>query len=233
MKLAIMQPYIFPYIGYFQLMNAADEFIVYDKIEFTKKGWINRNRILVNGKDDYISFPVKKDSDFLNISDRYLADGWEQDRKKILNKITESYRRAPHFNNVYPLIEKALLFEDKNLFSFILNSLQLVKEYLEIQTQLIVSSAVLPESNLKGENKVIEICKTRNARIYINPIGGTLLYSKERFEEEGINLQFLRSTNVPYRQFNDEYVPWLSIIDVMMFNFKEDIRKLMKEYILE
>ncbi len=83
MKLAIMQPYFFPYIGYFQLINTVDEFVVYDNIEFTKKGWINRNRILVNGKDEYITLPIKKDSDFLHVKDRFLAETWSKDSAKM------------------------------------------------------------------------------------------------------------------------------------------------------
>ena len=105
-----MQPYFFPYIGYFQLMNAVDEFVVYDNIEFTKKGWINRNRILVNGKDFYITLPIKHDSDYLYIIDRLLADTWPIERKKMLNRIIESYRKAPNFNVVFSVIEKVLLF---------------------------------------------------------------------------------------------------------------------------
>ncbi len=93
-------------------------FVVYDNIEFTKKGWINRNRILVNGQDAYITLPLKKDSDYLDISKRYLSETWVADRKKMLNRITESYRKAPFFKDVYPLIEAAVLFEDNQLFNF-------------------------------------------------------------------------------------------------------------------
>src|SRR5438445_505000 len=106
MRIGIMQPYFFPYIGYFQLINAVDEFVVYDNIEFTKKGWINRNRILVNGKDAYITIPLKKDSDYLNVNERWLADVWTVERKKLLNRITESYRKAPYYESIYNLAEK-------------------------------------------------------------------------------------------------------------------------------
>src|SRR6188768_4511537 len=112
MSIAIMQPYLFPYIGYFQLMAAVDEFVVYDNIEFTKKGWINRNRILVNGKDTFITLPLKKGSDYLNVNDRYLADSWLTDRTKLMNKVTEAYRKAPQFNLAYPVIKKCIFFED-------------------------------------------------------------------------------------------------------------------------
>ncbi len=230
MKLAIMQPYLFPYIGYFQLMNAVDEFVVYDNIEYTKKGWINRNRILVNGKDSYISFPLKNDSDYLNINERYLADSWVTERKKILNKISESYKKSPNYNTVFPIIEKAVLFQDTNLFLFILHSLNLIREYLEIQTPLTKSSSVPIEHTLKAEKKVIGICKSRNADTYVNPIGGVDLYSKEQFKMEGIDLYFLKSKDISYKQYNNQFVPWLSIIDVLMFNSKDEIKRLIDFY---
>jgi hypothetical protein len=221
MKVAIMQPYLFPYIGYFQLMNAVDEFIIYDNIQFTKKGWINRNRILVNGVDTYITLPLKKDSDYLNIKDRFLSDDWSIERKKILNRITESYRKAPQFNFVYPIIESILMYEERNLFSFIFNSLKEINQYLNIKTPLIISSSIPINHDLKAENKVIELCKARTATIYINPIGGVELYSKENFKNEGLELQFLKANNIIYSQFKNNFVPFLSIIDVMMFNNKQ------------
>ena len=223
-----MQPYFLPYIGYFQLMSAVDEYIIYDNIEYSKKGWINRNRILVNGSDSFITIPLKKDSDYLNIKDRQLADSWSIERKKVMSKIVESYRKAPFFKSVTEVIERSLLCEDQNLFNFIHNSLSVVKEYLEIQTPVIVSSTIKIDHTLKSEKKVIEICKARNAINYINPIGGVDLYNREDFKKEGIVLNFLKSDNISYNQFGNEFIPWLSIIDVMMFNSKDDIKKYLK-----
>jgi hypothetical protein len=233
MKVAIMQPYFLPYIGYFQLINSVDEFVVYDNIEFTKKGWINRNRILVNGKDEYITLPIKKDSDYLQINQRYLADSSIMDKKKLLNKITGSYRKAPNYNSVYPLIEKCVSFEDNNLFNIILNSLLLINDYLKIRTPIILSSTIPIDHDLKAEKKVIEICRDRKAEIYINPIGGLQLYKKSEFKDQKIDLYFLRSNEVIYKQYNNEFVPWLSILDVMMFNSTEDIQKIIGFYKLE
>ena len=233
MKLAIMQPYLFPYIGYFQLMNAVDEFVVYDNIEFTKKGWINRNRVLVNGNDAYISFPLKKDSDYLDICERYLAEAWIADRKKMLNRIHASYSKSPYFSDVYPVIEKAILFEENNLFLFILNSMNLVKDYLQITTSLVTSSTIPVDHTLKAEKKVIEICKDRKAEVYINPIGGLGLYDKNEFKESGIELHFLKSDPIEYKQFENDFVPWLSIIDVMMFNSREQIKGYLNLYTLQ
>ena len=223
MKVAIMQPYFFPYIGYFQLINAVDEFVIYDNIQITKKGWINSNRNLVNGKDDYITLPLKKDSDYLQVCQRLLAETWVSDRKKMLNRIKESYRKAPYFDTVYPVIEECILFEDQNLFNFILHSVQQINKYLKIKTQLITASTIAMDHELKAESKVIEICKKRNANIYINPSGGVELYSKSNFADHSIDLQFIKSDDIQYKQFDKAFVPWLSIIDVMMLNSKDQI----------
>lgn len=232
MKIAIMQPYFLPYIGYFQLMNAVDEFVVYDGIKFTKGGWINRNRILANGKDSYITIPLKKDSDYLDVRDRFLADSWPVDRRSILNRIAASYRKAPYFNTSYPLFERVILFEEVNLFSFIFNSLRLVKEYLGIRTELLISSAIPIDDTLRREHKVIAICRARKADTYLNPINGIKLYDKGQFSREGINLHFLKADELTYRQLENDFIAWLSILDVMMFNSRETIGKLLNQYTL-
>ena len=205
-------------------MYMADVFVVYDNIEYTKKGWINRNRILVNGKDEYISLPLKKGSDFLQVKDRFLSDSWKSERNKLLNKISACYRKAPCFSATFSLIENVLMFEDDNLFNFIFNSLKVVKEYLGLPAQLVVSSTINIDHTLKSESKVLAICKELGATQYINPIGGVELYNKEVFENEGLELQFLQAKNVIYYQFENDFVPWLSILDVMMFNSKEKVQ---------
>lgn len=228
MKMAIMQPYLFPYIGYFQLMNAVDEFVVYDNIKHTKKGWINRNRILINGKDEFITFPLKHDSDFLDIRERCLADVWPEERRKIINKINDAYKKAPHYGTVYPVIEQCLLFDDMNLFKFIYNSLHVLKHYMEIDTQLIISSEIPANHHLKSEQRVIDICKARKANTYINPIGGLELYDKDNFKNAGLELKFLKTGNISYKQFSSDFIPFLSIIDVLMFNPMEDVKEYLR-----
>jgi hypothetical protein len=230
MKIAIMQPYFFPYIGYFQLINAVDEFVIYDNIQFTKKGWINRNRILVNQNEDYISLPLKKDSDYLNVNQRFLSDTWPIDSKKILNRTVESYRKAPQFEQVYTLFEKCLKVEEQNLFNFVQNSLIETLNYLSINTKIVESSSIDIDHQLKSEEKVLAICKAKNASTYINPSGGIELYSKERFERNGIKLQFQKSNPIDYLQFKNEFVPWLSILDVLMFNSKEEVKSFLNNY---
>lgn len=224
-KVGIMQPYFFPYIGYFQLLNHVDQFVIYDNIKYTKKGWINRNRILVNGEAQYISIPLKKDSDFLNVNQRFLSDDFNVEKNKILNKIKGAYRKAPQFNSVLPLIEDIFNFNDNNLFNYIFNSIKSITAFLDIKTQLIISSTLDLNSELyKSEEKVIEICKELNATDYINPIGGVELYDKKRFEKEGINLNFIRTEGVEYNQFGNDFIPHLSIIDVLMFNELDTVK---------
>jgi len=217
-RLAIMQPYFFPYIGYFQLMNAVDQFVIYDNIQFTKKGWIHRNRILSEGKDVYISLSLKKDSDYLDICDRTLADDFEKANNKLLRRIESSYRKAPHFHDFFPVVEAVLSFPDRNLFRFVANSLQAVAAYLNIETTVIHSSDIGIDHSLHGQERVLSICKHLEAKTYINSSGGIELYSSDRFRDEGIDLKFLQPQLNAYDQKCTQFVSALSIIDVLMFN---------------
>ena len=229
MKLAIMQPYFIPYIGYFQLINWVDQFIIYDDIQYTKKGWVNRNRVLVNSNDAYITLPLKKDSDYADIKDRYLAESWDSDRKKIINRIIENYRGAPYFEETYPLIEKILLFENNNLFKFLLQSLTLILNHLNIHTPIIISSTLGIDKTLKSQDKVIAICKNMEASDYVNPIGGISLYDKDHFSDQNISLHFLKTEIIQYQQFGNTFVPSLSIIDMLMFNSIENVISMINE----
>jgi hypothetical protein len=222
-SLAIMQPYFFPYIGYFQLINAADLFIAYDNIKYTKKGWINRNRILQDGKDVVFSIPLRKDSDSLDIRNREISADFK--KAKLLNQIREAYRRAPYFERTFPLVERIVLERDTNLFQFILNSIKEVCERLAIRTEIVVSSSLRIDHSLTGKTKVVALCKHVGADVYLNTIGGQDLYSKDDFGTHGISLKFLKMKSFEYKQLDNEFVPWLSIIDVMMFNSPDAIKE--------
>jgi hypothetical protein len=229
-KTAIMQPYFLPYIGYWQLINSVDEFIVYDNIEFTKKGWFNRNRMLEVDHDRLFTVPIKKDSDYLPVGKRFLSDDSEKEISKTLRIIESNYKKAPHFSNIYPIIKECFLFSDKNLFEYIFNSIKIICSYLGIDTELVISSDVAVDHSLKAEEKVIAICKARDTDTYINAIGGKELYDKQEFSKNGIDLKFIKSKNIEYKQLGNEFVPGLSIIDVMMFNDKEKIQHMLEEY---
>jgi hypothetical protein len=216
MKLAIMQPYFLPYIGYFQLIAAVDLFVLYDRIKYTKKGWINRNRMLVNGSDAMFSLPLKRDSDSLDVVERDIASDFIPD--KLCQQIRGSYQRAPFFDATFPLVEKILQYRDPNLFRFIHHSLTTLCRHLGITTDIRVSSGIPIPDGLKAQDKVLAICKAVGASTYINAIGGTELYAPQDFAQQGISLQFIRSRPLTYPQFGNPFVPCLSILDVLMFN---------------
>lgn len=215
-KTAIMQPYFFPYIGYFQLIKSVDLFIVYDNIKYTKKGWINRNRFLLNGRDAIFSVPLKKDSDYLDVKDRMISSDFN--KNKFLNQLREAYKQAPYFSQVFPIVEKVIFNNEPNLFKFIHNSLIEICSYLKIDTKILVSSDIQIDHSLQCQEKVIALCAKTEANVYINASGGIALYTKEDFLSEGIILKFIKPQPFEYKQFGNQFVPWLSIIDVMMFN---------------
>ena len=228
MKLAIMQPYFFPYIGYWQLINAVDKFVIYDNIQYTKKGWINRNRYLKNGKDDIFTISLKKDSDFLNIVDREISLNF--DKKKFLAQMQNAYYKAPYIKQIMPLLEEIIYYDSTNLFEYLLYSINKVCNYIEIKTPIIVSSTFEKNSLLKGKERVLDICKLEHTSTYINAIGGQELYDKEEFKKHNIELKFIKTKPIVYNQFDNEFVPNLSIIDVMMFNSVEEIKHFLGEY---
>ena len=227
-----MNPYFLPYVGYFHLINSVDEFVIYDNIQYTKKGWINRNRILVNGNDKILTLPLKKDSDYLDVKDRFLADSWDKEKLKMLNQIKAAYRKAPYYDKVLPIISSIFELPNTNLFEFILGSLHLLNSYLRIDTKITISSNVNIDHTLKGRDKVVAICKKLNGSTYINAIGGQELYDVQDFKNEGLDLMFIKSPPLNYKQYNNEFIPWLSILDVLMFNKRQDITDYLNEYTL-
>ncbi len=232
MKLGIMQPYFLPYIGYYQLIHAVDIFVVYDNIQYSKRGWINRNWILLDGKPHLFSLPLQKDSDYLNINERYIADTFVNDREKLLRRIEAAYRKAPYYNDVMPLLHDCLYFSDRNLFNFLLHSIQVIMNYLQIEKEILISSQLLKVDHLKKQDKVLAICREMRTSQYINLIGGYKLYDTNQFSEYQINLSFLKPKRIHYKQFNGEFFPDLSIIDIMMFNPIEEIHKYLHMYSL-
>jgi hypothetical protein len=226
--LGIMQPYFLPYIGYWQLLAAVDRFVVYDNIQYTKQGWINRNRLLRDGADAWFTLPLKKGSDYLNVADRSLADDF--DPQALLKPLASAYRKAPFFTTVFPLIESIVSATPRNLFEYLLNSLRATAAFLEIRTPLIVSSTIDIDHGLKAERRVLALCHALGATRYVNPIGGRELYSARAFADEGVELKFIQSRPIAYPQYDHVFVPSLSIVDVMMFNSKDAVRSMLCAY---
>jgi len=229
MTIAIMQPYIFPYIGYFQLINAVDKFVIYDDVNFINKGWINRNQILVSGQPHLFTIPLKDASQNKLIYEVELAlnDPW---KKKFLKTFQQSYQKAPNYQKVFLLIEEIVNFESVTIADLTLHAIKKLCAYMNIETEIVDSSRVYNNSEFKAQERILDICKKENASHYINPIGGMELYEKNKFEKEHIRLDFIKSVASPYPQFKNAFVPWLSVIDILMFNDDENIAKLLKEF---
>jgi hypothetical protein len=226
MKVAIMQPYFFPYIGYFQLINAVDIFVIYDDVNFIKQGWISKNKILVNKYVTDLTLQLNGASSFKKINEIGIGNN----RIKLLKTIEQSYKKAPYFSNVFPLINDILEYNEINLAIFLSNSIRKISEYLNINTCIVISSNIEKNNQLKGKDRVIEICKKTNASVYINAIGGMDLYEKDEFLQKKIILHFIKTNIVEYNQFIDNFIPGLSIIDIMMFNSPDEIKKMLNQY---
>lgn len=226
MKLAIMQPYLFPYLGYFQLLRAVDAFVVYDDVNYIKGGWINRNFILAQGGKQLITLPLQGASPNLLINKVEVGGRPE----KLLETIRHCYGKAPQFGNVFPLLESIFLQQEKNLARFLNHELRQVCNYLGLHPEWHISSTLKKGNDLRGQDKVLAICEELGATHYINVPGGKELYDREEFARRGLQLSFIQPCPVEYRQLGKSYVPNLSIIDVMMFNDQAQCAKLLEEY---
>ena len=225
-----MQPYIFPYIGYFQLVHSVETFVFYDDVNFIKRGWINRNKILLGNKDFLITFPCIKASQNKLIKD-VGVDLSSKEYKKILNQIELAYRKAPFFNDVFPMIESVFNSKCESISDLASLSVTTIASYLELSTRFLYSSKKFANSQgMEKADRLIQITKEMNFESYVNAAGGVEIYSKEYFNENGVELRFLGSNLEQYSQFNDTFVPNLSIIDVLMFNSKNATKDILSEY---
>lgn len=226
MKVAIMQPYFLPYLGYWQLLNLVDTFVIYDDVNYINKGWINRNNMLLSSQIFQFNLLLSGASQNKKINEIEI----QPDQKKLIKTIESAYKKAPNFDAVFQLFLKVMGNDNRCLATFLGESIKEIADYLTIQTEIINSSELKKDNSLKGEDKILDICKILGASDYINPIGGYELYSQEAFCKEGIRLNFLNCKTVSYKQFNIEPVPNLSIIDVLMFNEINAVKEMLEQF---
>lgn len=223
-----MQPYLFPYLGYWQLIHAVESYGIYDDVNYFKQGYINRNTIILNGQAQRFTLELIGASQNKLINQIEVGNNSEM----LLTQFRHAYAKAPHFNEVFPLLEKILRFPEKNLAKFIGNSIQKIADYLQLDTRIFYTSDYVKNDSLRGEEKVIHMCELFGATHYINAIGGQELYSKESFLDHGITLNFISMNHIEYPQFDLDFIPNLSIVDVMMFNSISEIHTLLDAYTL-
>lgn len=216
MTIGIMQPYWMPYLGYFQLMTAVDMFVYYDDVTYIKQGWINRNNAVLNGQPYRFVLELKGASSFKNINEIEIGNN----RPKLLKTFLQGYGNAPYFNQIRLLLIDILSHGEPNLFKYILYTHRTIFNYLDVNVECLISSLLNKDNSLKSQKKVLNICKNLGATTYINAIGGQMLYSKEDFKNENIDLFFLKSG----------HIPTTSIIDVLMNYSPQEIRKMLSNY---
>ena len=231
MKIGIMQPYFFPYLGYWQTLNAVDRYVIYDDVNYIKNGWINRNNILLNGSAHMQTIPLDGASPFLPINQIKMTPRLNE-KEKLLKTIESAYKKAPYFNSVFPMVREVIMEDSCLIINALVKQFNLVCKYLDIKTELIVSSSLDKNNELKAQDKVIHICKLLGGTQYINAIGGQELYSFDDFKKNGLELSFLNTEFTPYKQFKNEFVPGLSMIDILMFNSPQQIKAMLNAYTL-
>lgn len=240
MKLAIMQPYFFPYLGYFQLMDAVDKIILYDYVHYIKKGWIKRNRILEqNHGAVWIVAPVCKESSHTRISETKIDvhSAWQ---KKLLNLLEHNYKNAPYYHEIMPILRPFLERQFSHLATFNFESIRTIAELLDMNVSIEYGSSrfldieqQLEESLTQEDHRSLriwKICEREKADSYINPIGGKELYDKQQFADQGIRLFFLQTKAYSYKQVTGDFIPDLSIIDVLCNCGIQQTQKLLKNY---
>lgn len=229
MRVAAMQPYFLPYIGYWQLLASVDKFLVLDDVAFIQRGWINRNRILVNGAAHLFTMPVRQASQNRHINELELAvdEIW---LKRFRCTLQQSYRRAPYFEETWGLVDTVLAECRGLLLPFLLNSIHIVAEHLKIETLVALASDLDPKPRNRGQERILDLCRREKATEYVNLPGGRELYDRERFRHDGIRLGFIDLEEVPYSQSSGQWTPWLSIIDVMMHMGRDGTREILGRY---
>lgn len=223
--LAVMQPYIFPYIGYYQLVYSADIFISYDDVSFIKQSYINRNNILTNGKPLRFTLPV------IGASSNALIENLEYSHsKKILRTIAQAYTMAPYFDDVFPIIELVFNQENRGIAHINSLSIQVVFEYLNIEKKILMASQIEYDRTNERSSRLIELSNMYCCEQYINLSGGKEIYQKEKFQKKGVKLNFIETQIQQYTQKSDKFVPYLSMIDILMNCSKEHIIKMLNQY---
>ncbi len=223
MKLAIMQPYFLPYIGYFQLIQAVDKFVIYDDVNFINRGWINRNNLLIGGNKQLFTIPLVDASQNKLINEIAIV-GEYQWKLKLLKKVEHAYRKAPFFEPIYALFCGLMNAGMHKIADLNVLAIRKICEYLEIKTEIVPTSELFNNRHLKSQHRILDICIQEKIDTYINPIGGMELYDQHLFREHHIEIYFIKSIEVPYPHITGKYLPWLSVLDVLMHVHKSELQ---------
>jgi hypothetical protein len=230
MRLGILQPYFFPYVGYFQLIAAVDRFVIYDDVAFIKNGWINRNRILVPGGVEYLTIPLSGASSFHSIRETSCAppSKW---RDKMLRTLSQCYARAPEKSAGLGLVEETLAAATSGTIRDVaVASLGAVCRYADLRTDCVETSGSYENTNLSGQDRVLDICARETAGTYVNPSGGRALYDAAAFAARGVTLRFFEPALAAYPQSRSSaFVAGLSVLDLIMSVPQADVARHLRD----
>lgn len=222
--IGLMQPFFLPYIGYFQLMNAVDFFIVLDNVEYSKKSYVKRNILNLNGKDKLFSIPIKKSKDNSKINELILSEKFRDFKIKFYNQFKTNYYYADYYDEAIELLNEIFSTDEIRLSNFLVNQLKVIAKKFEMNTTIATSSDYLKDNYDTKEERIFDICKKLESKIYINAIGGRKLYSKEFFSLQGIDLKFIQKNIV------NKNIGYYSILnDVAIYGIKT-LRKKLYDY---
>lgn len=232
MKLGIMQPYLFPYLGYFQLIFAVDAFILYDDVSYIRQGWINRNRILCNGQPHYFTVPISKSSSFVSIKDTRVDESrYERWRCSFFKTVEQNYKKAaPFYHETLDILVSVLTSPPSSIADFASRSITTVLEHIGITREISSSYNRFSNHFLTGQSRILDICRQEGSDHYINAFGGASIYNKEDFHAAGVMLSFIRMRPIIYSQAQTAFMPNLSIIDVLMRCGKRQTAKMLMEF---
>ena len=224
-----MQPYFLPYLGYFQLIQNSNIFIVADEYQFTTRGWINRNRAILNNQISTFTIPVSAAGKKIN--DKMIAD--MESTRSLKRRMIQSYKNSPNFADTVLLLDSIFSLNDVSLEVYIHNSIQHICKYLKIDTRILKLSELNYNRNLEGEDRVVSICKNLGATKYLNPEGGKNIYNGESFARAELELEFIEHKPIEYVQNFPGFTPRLSVVDsIFMLNSRITMEEHLKSFVI-
>lgn len=226
MKIGIMQPYLFPYIGYFQLICAVDEFVIYDDVNYIRQGYINRNTILMGDTPQRFTIAVPGASSFKKISEL----SFDANVDKVLKTLRQAYHKKPYFEPIYNLVERVLTNDERQIPLVCRRAIKEIFTWLGVEKSLCLASELNYSRTATTSGKVIDICHVLGGNHYVNSIGGQHLYHRDDFSAHGLKMSFIKMSEIIYPQGGINFHPGLSIIDVLMNCSPAEVKSLLGKY---
>ncbi len=231
MKLSIMQPYFFPYVGYYSLIKKTDEFIIFDTVQFIRHGWIERNRILKPNEGwQYIQVPLVKNKREVLINELEIRNS-EPWRDKLKAQLHHYKKRAPYYSDCMDVIDSCIALQTDSIVELNEKILKVTCQYFDIkfESQIFSKMDLVINEVKEADEWALNISKAMGAKEYINPPGGKDFFNKEKYLQNDIELTFLGNNIQQYKQRRETFEPGLSIIDLMMFNDVTSINELIDD----